>query len=227
MTAPRTSTATRTSRRSRSATSRNIEDVASGQKYAEAATRTDARTDHRPQQAGRRARRQAQGPRVATRAAAGGARPARQREDRARPRSPHDSRRCSTRPARFPVMGDAELTRRRRQRLVQRSRREVPAVREHVDEGPRRRCTSRKAPPSTSAPSSRLRSRSSRPGSFGHALDNNYGGIGACDSCDGEIVFPTPRDGVRGQIQLLKTFADPSSRASGARQPAVAPDLRT
>ena len=56
-------------------------------------------------------------------------------------------------------------------------------------------------------------------GSFGHALDNNYGGIGACDSCDGEIVFPTPRDGVRGQIQLLKTFADPSSRASGLANP--------
>ena len=56
-------------------------------------------------------------------------------------------------------------------------------------------------------------------GSFGHALDNNYGGIGACDSCDGEIVFPTPRDGVRGQIQLLKTFADPSSRAAALTNP--------
>ena len=56
-------------------------------------------------------------------------------------------------------------------------------------------------------------------GSFGHALDNNYGGIGACDSCDGEIVFPTPRDGVRGQIQLLKTFADPSARASELANP--------
>jgi hypothetical protein len=51
-------------------------------------------------------------------------------------------------------------------------------------------------------------------GSFGHALDNNYGGIGACDSCDGEIAFPTPRDGVRGQMQLLRNFADPSSRAA-------------
>ena len=30
-------------------------------------------------------------------------------------------------------------------------------------------------------------------GSFGHATDNNYGGIGACDSCNGEIPFATPR----------------------------------
>ena len=27
-------------------------------------------------------------------------------------------------------------------------------------------------------------------GSFGHALDNNYAGIGACDSCHGEIRVP-------------------------------------
>jgi Mannosyl-glycoprotein endo-beta-N-acetylglucosaminidase len=51
-------------------------------------------------------------------------------------------------------------------------------------------------------------------GSFGHALDNNYSGIGACDSCTSEISFPTPRDGVRAQIQLLRSYADPSSRAA-------------
>jgi hypothetical protein len=56
-------------------------------------------------------------------------------------------------------------------------------------------------------------------GSFGHALDNNYGGIGACDSCNGEIAFPTPRDGVRGQMQLLRNFADPTSLASGLANP--------
>ncbi len=50
-------------------------------------------------------------------------------------------------------------------------------------------------------------------GSFGHALDNNYSGIGACDSCTSEISFPTPRDGVRAQIQLLRSYADPDSRA--------------
>jgi flagellum-specific peptidoglycan hydrolase FlgJ len=51
-------------------------------------------------------------------------------------------------------------------------------------------------------------------GSFGNALDSNYAGIGACDSCQGEPGFPTPRDGVRGQIQLLRNYADPTSRAA-------------
>jgi hypothetical protein len=60
-------------------------------------------------------------------------------------------------------------------------------------------------------------------GSFGHATDNNYGGIGACDSCNGEIPFPTPRDGVRGQIQMLKNYADPGSRASNLANPPSAP----
>jgi hypothetical protein len=56
-------------------------------------------------------------------------------------------------------------------------------------------------------------------GSFGNALDNNYAGIGACDSCQGEPAFPTPRDGVRGQIQLLRNYADPASRAATLANP--------
>jgi Mannosyl-glycoprotein endo-beta-N-acetylglucosaminidase len=56
-------------------------------------------------------------------------------------------------------------------------------------------------------------------GSFGHALDNNFSGIGACDSCTSEIAFPTPRDGVRAQIQLLKSYADPDSRAATLANP--------
>lgn len=51
-------------------------------------------------------------------------------------------------------------------------------------------------------------------GSFGHALDNNFSGIGACDSCTSEIAFPSPLDGVRAQIQLLRSYADPGSRAA-------------
>jgi Mannosyl-glycoprotein endo-beta-N-acetylglucosaminidase len=51
-------------------------------------------------------------------------------------------------------------------------------------------------------------------GSFGHALDSNFAGIGACDSCTSEIAFPTPLDGVRAQIQLLRSYADPGSRAA-------------
>ena len=42
---------------------------------------------------------------------------------------------------------------------------------------------------------------------------NNYAGIGACDSCSGGLVFATPLDGVRAQIQLLRNYADPGSRA--------------
>ena len=60
-------------------------------------------------------------------------------------------------------------------------------------------------------------------GSFAHATDNNYGGIGACDSCAGEIPFLTPRDGVRGQIQMLRNYADPDSRAANLANPPSAP----
>ncbi|MFA5883463.1 MAG: glucosaminidase domain-containing protein [Acidimicrobiia bacterium] len=56
-------------------------------------------------------------------------------------------------------------------------------------------------------------------GSFGHATDNNYAGIGACDSCESEFLFPTPRDGVRAQIQLLLNYADPFSRAAQLENP--------
>jgi hypothetical protein len=56
-------------------------------------------------------------------------------------------------------------------------------------------------------------------GSFGSATDSNYAGIGACDSCQGEPAFPTPRDGVRGQIQLLRNYADPTSRAANLASP--------
>ena len=56
-------------------------------------------------------------------------------------------------------------------------------------------------------------------GSFGHALDSNFAGIGACDSCTSEIAFPSPRDGVRAQIQLLRSYADPASRAANLKHP--------
>ena len=56
-------------------------------------------------------------------------------------------------------------------------------------------------------------------GFFRSALDNNYAGIGACDSCSGEIAFPTPRDGVRAQIQHLRNYSDPGSRASKLSHP--------
>jgi hypothetical protein len=56
-------------------------------------------------------------------------------------------------------------------------------------------------------------------GSFGVAAGNNYSGIGVCDSCTGGYAFPTPLDGVRTQIQLLKNYADPDSRAATLANP--------
>jgi len=50
---------------------------------------------------------------------------------------------------------------------------------------------------------------------------NNYAGIGACDSCAGGFVFGSPRDGVRAQIQLLRNYADPDSRAANLAYPPV------
>ena len=57
-------------------------------------------------------------------------------------------------------------------------------------------------------------------GWFAHATDDNFAGIGACDSCDGrEIAFPTPRAVVRAQMQLLRNYADADARASGLGHP--------
>ncbi len=56
-------------------------------------------------------------------------------------------------------------------------------------------------------------------GGFRVAPGNNYAGIGTCDSCNGGFQFPTPRDGVRAQIQLLRNYADPDSRAADLANP--------
>lgn len=59
-------------------------------------------------------------------------------------------------------------------------------------------------------------------GSFGHTRGNNYSGIGNCDSCGEQgYVFLTPREGVRGQIQLLRSYGDPDSRAANLANPPV------
>jgi hypothetical protein len=56
-------------------------------------------------------------------------------------------------------------------------------------------------------------------GGFSAAPDNNYSGMGWCDSCARGTVFPTPRDGIRAQIQLLLNYADPTSRAAKLHHP--------
>ncbi len=44
--------------------------------------------------------------------------------------------------------------------------------------------------------------------------DNNFAGIGACDSCAGGDRFANAREGVRAQIQLLRFYADPTAAAN-------------
>ncbi len=56
-------------------------------------------------------------------------------------------------------------------------------------------------------------------GGFSAADDNNYSGLGWCDGCARGIVFPTPRDGIRGQVQLLLNYADAGSRVANLHNP--------
>ena len=57
-------------------------------------------------------------------------------------------------------------------------------------------------------------------GSFNETRGNNYSGIGNCDSCGEKgYAFPSPRDGVRAQVQLLRSYADPDSRAANLAHP--------
>ena len=44
--------------------------------------------------------------------------------------------------------------------------------------------------------------------------DNNFAGVGACDTCKGGFHFPDARTGVRAQVQLLRVYVD---RAVGPR----------
>jgi Mannosyl-glycoprotein endo-beta-N-acetylglucosaminidase len=50
---------------------------------------------------------------------------------------------------------------------------------------------------------------------------NNYAGIGHCDTCSAGWAFPSPRDGVVGQLQLLRIFADPGAAPGGAPAPVL------
>jgi peptidoglycan hydrolase CwlO-like protein len=56
-------------------------------------------------------------------------------------------------------------------------------------------------------------------GGFSASPSYNFAGLGWCDSCSTGRKFPTPRDGIRAQIQHLKNYADASSRASGLAHP--------
>lgn len=65
-------------------------------------------------------------------------------------------------------------------------------------------------------------------GSFGYpsygqvkGTDNNFAGIGACDSCTNGFGFPDARTGVRAQMQLLKIYANPGLTAAQFANPKV------
>lgn len=58
-------------------------------------------------------------------------------------------------------------------------------------------------------------------GSIVKPANFNYAGMGACDSCNSGRQFPSAQVGVRAQIQHLRNFADPTSRAAGLAHPPV------
>jgi peptidoglycan hydrolase CwlO-like protein len=49
--------------------------------------------------------------------------------------------------------------------------------------------------------------------------ENNFSGLGACDTCSGQREFPTALAGVRAQIQHLRNYADRRSRAADLAHP--------
>lgn len=57
-------------------------------------------------------------------------------------------------------------------------------------------------------------------GSIVKPANNNFAGMGACDSCNSGRQFRSARAGIRAQIQHLKNFADPTSRAVNLVHPA-------
>jgi hypothetical protein len=55
--------------------------------------------------------------------------------------------------------------------------------------------------------------------------DNNFAGMGACDSCHGGNRFPDARTGVRAQLQQLRVYADAKLTNAALNPPAVNPKL--
>jgi hypothetical protein len=55
--------------------------------------------------------------------------------------------------------------------------------------------------------------------------DNNFAGMGACDSCSSGNRFPDARTGVRAQMQQLRVYADPTLMNADLNPPVVNPKL--
>jgi Mannosyl-glycoprotein endo-beta-N-acetylglucosaminidase len=60
-------------------------------------------------------------------------------------------------------------------------------------------------------------------GSMVEIPDNNYAGIGACDSCNRGFLFPDARTGVRAQMQLLRVYVDPTVTKDSLPDPLLLP----
>jgi flagellum-specific peptidoglycan hydrolase FlgJ len=55
--------------------------------------------------------------------------------------------------------------------------------------------------------------------------DNNFAGIGACDSCKHGFRFVDARTGVRAQMQALRIYVDPDLTETTLKQPLVMPKM--
>jgi hypothetical protein len=55
--------------------------------------------------------------------------------------------------------------------------------------------------------------------------DNNFAGIGACDSCKHGFSFETAQIGVRAQMQALRIYVDPDLTDKTLKQPLVMPKM--
>ena len=55
--------------------------------------------------------------------------------------------------------------------------------------------------------------------------DNNFAGIGACDSCKHGFTFASARLGVRAQMQALRIYVDPDLSETTLKQPLVMPKM--
>jgi hypothetical protein len=59
------------------------------------------------------------------------------------------------------------------------------------------------------------------------ATDNNFAGIGWCDSCTHGYNFPDAQTGVRAQLQLLRTYVDPLFPQADYTDPILLPGTLT
>ncbi len=56
-------------------------------------------------------------------------------------------------------------------------------------------------------------------GSMVKPADNNFSGLGACDTCSRGNIYATPEEGVRAQIQHLWAYADPAADPARTARP--------